>query len=97
MQPDKFGDQTTNEILRQIKRLFQIHGSELNAAYIKHADMKFAISFKAIIETAGASNSVKTTISYQTEPPVKDTEEGLADENQIPLFDKPEIKIEQPQ
>lgn len=84
---EKLGAKTRGEIARQIKKLMDIHGGELNAAYIKHQDEKFSISLKANIERAGDDNKVVTGISFRPEPDMKDEETGVVCEDQMELFD----------
>lgn len=88
MHEQKLGIKTLSGITEQITELLSAHSEMLNVAYIKHGDEKFSISFKRTI-TSGDSggNKVETAIAYRPEPDMKDSTDGIYNENQMGLFD----------
>jgi hypothetical protein len=87
----KLGDKTISSIVNQVRELLDCHDVELNEAYQKHGEDKFAISIKAIIEPSGSANKIETTISFRPEPDKKDSTDGIVDEDQMDLeFGEPD-------
>ena len=83
----KLGEKTLTGIMVQIQDLLSVHQDPLNVAYVKHGPEKFAITFKAVVIPNGpTSNKAEVTIQYRPEPDMKDSTDGIYEEQQMDLF-----------
>jgi hypothetical protein len=82
----KIGDKTHALIVNDIAELLNEHATDIDTAYKKFGEKKFAISFKCELNP-GRHGGIDTTtkIKFAPEPDIENDRKGHVDEEQLAL------------